>query len=101
MKKRFDEHRDGHDEHDAIVYRTYEETLMGRYDQNKDKVLQKVKELLLDLDLTGQWFLDIMQNGDEFWLIDMALAQNSAFYQEAVKLEDRRLEPENWIPQID
>ena len=101
MKKRFDEHRDGHDEHDAIVYRAYEETLMARYNKYKDVVLQKVKELLPDLDLTGQWSLDIMQNGDEFWLIDMALAQNSAFYQETVRLEDRRPEPESWIPQID
>lgn len=101
MKKRFDEHRDGHDEHDAIVYRAHEETLMARYNKYKDVVLQKVKELLPDLDLAGQWSLDIMQNGDEFWLIDMALAQNSAFYQETVKLEDRRPEPENWIPQID
>ena len=74
---------------------------MERYNKNKDVVLQKVKELLQDLDLAGQWSLDIMQNGDEFWLIDMALAQNSAFYQETVKLEDRRPEPENWIPQID
>ena len=100
MKRRFDERRDGHDEHDAIVYRAYENVLMQRYNQNKDIVYSKVQELLPDLCLTGQWSLDVMQNGDDFWLIDMALAQNSAFYHETVALEDRRPETENWIPEI-
>lgn len=100
MKKRFDEHRDDHDEHDAIVYRAYENTLMKRYEENKDLICKKVTELLPDLNLHGQWSLDVMQNGNDFWLIDMALAEQSAFYNKAVKLEDRRPVKENWIPEI-
>ena len=100
MKKRFDEHRDGHDEHDAIVYRAYENTLMARYYENVDTVLFRTKELLQDLHLSGQWSLDIMQNGDEFWLIDMALAENSAGYDKVVDPALRHPRTENWLPVI-
>lgn len=100
MEKRFDEHRDDHDEHDAIAYRAYESTLMEKYEKNKDLVSRKIAELLPDLDLKGQWSLDVMQNGDDFWLIDMALAEQSAGYLKTVKLADRRPSKENWIPEI-
>ena len=101
MKKRFDEHRDGHDEHDAITYAIHEDTLMRRFNENKDMIVNRVKELLPDLQLHGQWSLDIMQNGDDFWLIDMALAENSAGYDKYVKPTDRKPSQENWIPCID
>ena len=100
MIKRFDEHRDDHDEHDAIAYRVHENILMKRYNENKNLILTKVQELLPDLKLKGQWSLDIMQNGDEFWLIDMALAENSAGYTKAVQELDRRPTTENWLPTI-
>ena len=100
MKKRFEENRDGHDIHDYISYKAHEDTLMSRYEQNKDLVIQKVAELLPDLDLKGQWSLDIMQNGDDFWLIDMALAELSAGYTKAVPIEKRRPSKENWLPEL-
>lgn len=100
MEKRFDEHRDDHDEHDTIAYRAYESTLMEKYEKNKDLVSRKIAELMPDLNLKGQWSLDVMQNGDDFWLIDMALAEQSAGYLKTVKLADRRPSKENWIPEI-
>ena len=72
---------------------------MARYYANKERVLNSVKVLLSNLDLKGQWSLDVMQNGDDFWLIDMALAENSAFY-DSVPLSLRHPTKENWIPQI-
>ena len=100
MKKRFEENRDGHDIHDYISYKAHEETLMSRYEQNKNTIIAKVAELLPDLDLKGQWSLDIMQNGDDFWLIDMALAELSAGYTKAVPIEKRRPSKENWLPEL-
>ena len=101
MKKRFDEKRDNHDVHDGIVYRTYEDTLMAKYNANKELVKRKVQELLPDLALNGQWSLDVMQNGDDFWLIDMALAELSFGYDKFVPEKDRRPSEENWIPKIE
>ncbi len=100
MKKRFAEHRDGHDVHDEIVFHAYEEKLMSRYNENKNVVLQHIEELIPDLNLSGQWSIDIMQNGDDFWLIDMALAEYSAGYSKAVSIEEMRPTHENWIPKI-
>lgn len=100
MEKRFAENRDKHDVHDAITYEAHKNKLMARYDENKDTVIAEIKKILPLLDLTGQWSLDVMQNGDDFWLIDMALAENSAFYGKAVAIEDRRPSKENWIPKI-
>lgn len=73
---------------------------MEKYENNKDLVSRKAAELLPDLNLKGQWSLDVMQNGDDFWLIDMALAEQSAGYLKTVKLADRRPSKENWIPEI-
>lgn len=64
--------------HDYINYINHEETLMKRYEENKDLVASEVSKLLKDCKLNGQWSIDIMQNGSDFWLIDMARASESA-----------------------
>ena len=64
--------------HDYINYINHEETLMKRYEENKDLVVSEVSKLLKDCKLKGQWSIDIMQNGSDFWLIDMARASESA-----------------------
>lgn len=102
MKKRFGEGNDAdspHQLHDYAIFKAHEETLMARYYANKERVLNGVKVLLSNLDLKGQWSLDVMQNGEDFWLIDMALAENSAFY-DSVPISLRHPTKENWIPQI-
>lgn len=50
---------------------------------------------------TGQWSLDIMRDGDEYWLIDMAPAERSTFYGQAVPASKRRPMVENWIPELE
>ena len=103
MKKRFGEGADHniHDLHDYAIYKSYEDTLMGRYHENRDMVLNHIRQVLdRNVDLTGQWSIDIMQNGDDFWLIDMALAENSAFYRECVPADRRCPTEEDWIPKI-
>lgn len=47
----------------------------------------------------GQWSVDIMQNGDDFWLIDMAQADLSAYYKDAVPEELCKRNKENWLPE--
>ena len=81
MKERFSKGMDADTadmKHDYVIYCAHEETLMGRYEKNKDAVVRHVWEMLPDIELNGQWSLDVMQNGDEFWIIDMAVASSSA-----------------------
>ena len=81
MKKRFGGYPDSEKPdmiHDYVVYCACEETLMEEFQKNKRKLELKITEMVPDIHLRGQWSLDIMQNGDDFYLIDMALAENSA-----------------------
>ena len=103
MKKRFEQEEDSQkakNVHDAIIYRMHEETLMKRYNENKEVVLKHIKDILPDVNLEGQWSVDVMQNGDEFYIIDMALAQSSAL-KECVPAGRLHSTSENWIPKIE
>lgn len=102
MKNRFNNSSDSNTPdniHDGVVYMAHEETLMKRYNKNIDKVKAHIAEMLPDIELSGQWSIDIMQNGDDFYIIDMAIAENSALYQ-CVPLELRQKSKENWLPAI-
>lgn len=103
MKKRFGDAPDANTPdmiHDYVTYTAQEDKLMQRFNENKDTVVQHIQSLLSDVNLHGQWSIDIMQNGNKFWLIDMATADTSAFYKETVPEELRCKTPENWIPDI-
>ena len=103
MKQRFGHKSDRdnpHNIHDYVIYEMHEPILVKRYKQNKELVVREVEKILPNIQLTGQWSLDIMQNGDDFYLIDMALAENSAL-NSCIPKGVLRKEPENWIPQIE
>lgn len=102
MEQRFGHEPDAaspHNVHDYIVYKAHEDTLMFRYHANEAKVLNEIRRLLPFLNLPGQWSIDVMQNGDDFWIIDMALAENSAL-KECVPAGLLRHREENWLPAI-
>lgn len=103
MKKRFSQESDSNEPNQVynyIVFTMYEDILMEKYEKNKEKVLKEMEKLISDLYLTGQWAIDVMQNGDDFWIIDMSLAENSAL-KECVPKRKLKKSHENWIPKID
>lgn len=102
MEKRFSEFSDADTadkKHDYVIYKMHKKTLMRRYKENKDTLIDKVKELLPNINLKGQWSLDIMQNGNDFWLIDMAIADTSAL-KECIPANKLKKSQENWIPEL-
>lgn len=90
-----------HMRHDAVTYKLREPSLMREYEDTKSLVASHVAELLPGLELQGQWSLDIMRDGDDYWLIDMAPAERSAYYGQAVPKGKRRPMVENWIPELE
>lgn len=101
MKQRFGHAEDSdspHNVHDYIIYLKHEETLMNRYKENKDMLVERVQKMLPDIPLQGQWSLDIMQNGEDFYIIDMALAANSALVG-CVPKEKLKVVQECWLPE--
>lgn len=102
MKKRFGHAPDAnspHQRHDYVVYRAHEEVLMQRYNEHLGRVLCGIREILPKLDLPGQWSIDVMLNGDELWIIDMATAERSAL-NDCIPQELRRPSQEDWLPQL-
>lgn len=101
MKRSFNEgEQDNHKKHDYVIYKMHEEVLYERYNANVDKLTKKVEELIKNIDLDkGQWSLDVMQNGEDFYVIDMALASESAL-SDVVEPSKFKKFSENWIPKI-
>ena len=96
MNKRFEENRNNHDIHDVITYNMASERLEKTYNENIGKVKEMVQELLNNnIEMTGQWSVDIMQVENDFYLIDMALAENS-FYYNSVPVKLRKPSAERW-----
>ena len=55
--------------------------------------------MLPEIKLNGQWSIDIMQDGQDLYIIDMALAATSALTH---CIPTGKLKPiiENWLPEI-
>lgn len=85
--------------HDYIAFSLNVDNLMKRFTANKDVVVNHLKEVIkITEGLSGQWSVDIMQSGDEFYLIDMATAARSAL-KEKINY-DFGLPNEDWMPVI-
>lgn len=99
MLRRFGQGKDAdspHQMHDYVVYKAYQETLEKRFSDNEGSVKSHLQNIVPKLNLKGQWSIDIMQNGNDFWIIDMALAQDSAFYDK-VPAELRKHTDQKWL----
>ena len=71
----------GHINDDYHTYREHKENLMSKFHLHRDDVIARITALLPALraqGLQGQWSVDIMKNGEDFYLIDMALMCESA-----------------------
>lgn len=102
MKKRFGNAKDSGDPdkvHDYIIYCTMEEELMRQYTEQKDTIVEHLKAMLPNIHLHGQWSIDIMQNGSDFYIIDMALAANSAL-NSCIPAGKLKIAEEDWLPKI-
>lgn len=98
MKRRFSEMEDSDKadmKHDYIIYTMHENKLIDRFNQNKDKVTKYMENMLPYFNLRGQWSVDVMQNGEDFWIIDMALADESALKEKVKGIEKANV---NWLP---
>lgn len=101
MKKSFSSgHIDDHKKHDYVIYKMHEDKLYERYNKNVDKIKSEIKKLMKNIDLKGQWSIDVMQNKNDFYIIDMSLAANSAL-NDVVPKEKIRKPEENWIPKLE
>lgn len=103
MKKHFSKYAKGgniNHIHDYVVFKSHEDRMKQKFNREKDNIVKHLQPIVDKLDLTGQWSLDIMDDGESLWLIDMAVAEQSTFY-ESVPEDKRKPVLEQWIPGLD
>lgn len=63
---------------DYETYKRMEATLLEDFNNCLPKLSKEILPVIKNLDLSGRWSLDIMKNGHDFYLIDMATMASSA-----------------------
>lgn len=70
-----------HDATDKIVFEHERERIEREFDTRKQEVSELVASAMQNVEgLEGPWSVDIMLEGDKYYLIDMALAEMSAYW---------------------
>lgn len=65
-------------EQDYQTYLSQEDRLVEEFNASQSVLKRELQKLIPAIDLKGQYSLDIMKSGDDFYLIDMALMSESA-----------------------
>ncbi|PAF27431.1 hypothetical protein CHH61_03280 [Shouchella clausii] len=63
---------------DYQTYLRHEDKLTAEYNAHLSHVRKEIECILPNLHLSGQYSIDIMKNGDDFYVIDLALMSESA-----------------------
>lgn len=71
-----------HDEKDRVNYSMVKDKLVVEYEEHKAFVIKEVEKFMQGCSgLMGRWSVDVMKNGDDYWLIDMARMERSALLE--------------------
>ncbi len=65
---------------DLVVFDAMQCLLTQGYNENVDSAVTLVDMHMKNVDLKGKWSIDIMMTDEGFWLIDMAVAEQSAYW---------------------
>lgn len=74
--------------------------LHNRYNENKSMVCEHLKSIISKCNLSGQWSIDVMQNGSDFYIIDIQEPVNFTYYNETVKEDLRKPNSECLVPDL-
>ena len=72
---------------DKIIFEHEREKIENAFEKNKDKVQQLVADAMKNVEgLDGKWSVDVLlDEKGGFWLIDMAVAQQSAYWNPRIE----------------
>jgi hypothetical protein len=66
---------------DKIIFNHEKDNIAAGFENNVNQIEALLEEQLADVKLTGKWSVDVLVDGDKYWLIDMAKAENSAYWR--------------------
>lgn len=77
-----------YNEKDSSNYRIAKDKIVTEYNELKMIVVAEVEKFMKGCDgLQGAWSVDVMKNGDDYWLIDMARMERSALLDVMEEIE--------------
>lgn len=97
MKNEFKKVSSPQERHDYVVYKMHEDILNQLLPRKRSNCSAELKKVIPRIELTGQWSVDVMRNGNDYYIIDMALAENSAL-NDCVPSNRLRAYPQQWLP---
>lgn len=65
---------------DREAFSKESKTLEKEFEEKKEKLREHILANIGSVDMKGQWSIDFMADGEKFWLIDMAKAAESYYY---------------------
>ncbi|WP_139368358.1 hypothetical protein [Evansella clarkii] len=63
---------------DYQTYLSHEQKLVDEYNEHLHRVKKEIRAILPNLNLSGKYSIDVMKNGDDLYVIDLALMSQSA-----------------------
>lgn len=67
---------------DELVYDASYPRIEREFEEYKDEVVKRVEAFMKNVGMTGIWSVDVMHANNELYFIDMALAENSAYWKD-------------------
>lgn len=63
---------------DFMTYTNHQDKLNDEFNEHQGSIGRKLEALLPDINLSGRYSVDVMKNGEDFYIIDLALTKQSA-----------------------
>ena len=76
---------------DLLVFKEKYKEIEEDYEKSKELVLEEVSTKLKYCKLKGKWSIDFMKAYDKLYLIDMALAEQSYYYNKLLKVRENNV----------
>lgn len=72
-----------YDANDKLIFSMFAPVIENKFNEHVQEVEAMVEEHMKSIDeMKGKWSIDIMMYENEYWLIDMARAEESAYFDE-------------------
>lgn len=87
LKKKFKYDKEAVKDYDSFMDASVK--IVAEFEELKDKAKNLVKDCMPNVELQGAWSIDLMYVNNEFYLIDMALAEQSYFFDRVMHLLEK------------
>ena len=75
--------------HNYMTYMSHQDKLNDEFNDHQATIGRELESILPTIELSGRYSVDVMKNGEDFYIIDLALTDNSALSEFIVDFKYR------------